>query len=66
MKVFTALHLFLAVTLPAKVAGVRSDSERGSDVIAVAVIAAIVLGLAIAVGAAITSAVTSYSSQIHG
>jgi|LSQX01.1.fsa_nt_gb FlaG/FlaF family flagellin (archaellin) len=66
MKAIAALHLFLTVTLPSKVAGARSDSERGSDVIAVAVIAAIVLGLAIAVGAAITSAVTSYSSQIHG
>lgn len=66
MKAISALRLFWTVTLPAKAAGVRSDSERGSDVIAVAVIAAIVLGLAIAVGAAITSAVTSYSSQIHG
>ncbi|MBA3019661.1 hypothetical protein [Propionicimonas sp.] len=66
MKFFTALHLMLTITLPAKVDAIRSDSERGSEVIAFAVIAAAVLAIAIAVVAALSGTTNSYIAQIHG
>ncbi len=65
MRAFVALHLLLTVTLPAKVAAARTDSERGSEVIEKAIIAAAMALAAIGLAAVIASAVTSYSSQIH-
>lgn len=65
MKLFTKLHLLLTITLPTKLGGIRSESERGSEMIEKAIIAAAVAAAAVALSAVIVSAVTNYSAQIH-
>jgi hypothetical protein len=65
MKLFTALHLMLTVTLPAKVAASRSESERGSEVIEKAIIAAAMTVAALGLVGVIVAAVNGYAAQIH-
>lgn len=65
MKVFVALQLLMTVTLPAKVAAARAESERGSETIEKAIIAAAMAAAAIALGAVLVTTITTYANQIH-
>lgn len=66
MKFFTTLHILATVVLPARLEQARTESERGSEPLSVAVIAGIVLAVALALGGVLTAAVYSYMAQIHG